>query len=170
MTDWPLLLWRGTSSPAGFCRGRGGPEDGAHGRAQRGHLRPRSEAGRGTRAWLCPLEADGVRTTVPPKPATAAGRPLPGRCRAPRGPAGTAGSVEAAAQQQVSSALRPPTPVTVPPPLLGTQHRDTQPAGAPGRGHVAAGTCADPDPRGPGRHAGLRATFQPKGAATAPGQ
>lgn len=115
-----------------------------------------SDAGRGTRAWLCPLEADGVRTTVPPKPATAAGRPLPGRRRAPRGPAGTG--------EQRPLPPTPP-PVIVPPPLLGTQHRDTRPArrgtGTWRQGHARTRTpedlAATPDsarpssPRGPRR-------------------
>lgn len=93
-----------------------------------------SDAGRGTRAWLCPLEADGVRTTAPPKPATAAGRPLPGRRRAPRGRAGT-------------GEQRPP------PPRPG--HRAPSAAGDPAQGHPAgrrAGARArgGRDMRGPG--------------------
>lgn len=54
--------------------------------------------------------------------------------------------------------------------LLGTRQRDTT-AGTPGRRHVEARDSErTPNSRGPGCHAGLCVSFQPKGEVTSSGQ
>lgn len=95
----------------------------------------------------------------------ASGRPSPQSQPRPQGdPYRDAAARPGARRAQVSSALRPP-PVIVPPPLLGTQHKDTQlarrGAGTWRQGHARTRTpedlAATPDsarpssPRGPRR-------------------
>lgn len=145
MTDWPLLLWRGTSSPAGFCRGRGGPEDGAHGRAERGHLRPRERGGPRDTCMAVPAGSGRRQDDRPPKAshgrrATPTGTPP--RAPGPGGHSRLGRGRGAAAGEQ-----RPP------PPHPG--HRAPSAAGDPAQGHPAgrrAGARArgGRDMRGPG--------------------
>lgn len=98
MTDWPLLLWRGTSSPAGFCRGRGG----VGGRCTR-QGRARSPASAGARR-----AAGHVRGCARWK-RTASGRPSPQSQLRPQGdPYRDAAAHPGAGRAQVSSALRTP--------------------------------------------------------------